>query len=134
MRMSWERFKQALVNAAYLTVMMILTALAVNVIGPLESVVAFFAFFASSIALAHLTGLDAVDGGDVAISILIGLASMILLSAYLTTLTGSFIASLTAALLGAGITIGSIWLIHRLKRGGIALSSRMAEASPWLED
>jgi hypothetical protein len=132
MRVSWEELKRALAGAAYLTALMILVALAVRALGPLESVVAFFTFFASSIALAHLTGLDAVGGA--AIGIFVGLASMILLSACLAALTGSFIASLAAALLGAGITVGSIWLIHRLKRGGIAPSSRMAEASPWLEE
>lgn len=134
MRVSWEELKRALAGAAYLTALMILVALAVRALGPLESVVAFFTFFASSIALAHLTGLGAVGGGGAAIGIFVGLASTILLSACLATLTGSFIASLAAAPLGAGITISSVWLIHRLKRGGIAPSSRMAEASPWLEE
>ena len=135
MPVSWEEFKRALAGAAYLTALMILVALAVHTLGPLESLVALLAFFASGIALARLAGLEAVGGGGAAVGILIGLASMILLSAYLTALAGlgPLAASLAAALLGAGIAVGSIWLAHRLKRGGVALSSRMAEASPWLE-
>ena len=136
MRVSWEEFKRALAGAAYLTALMILVTLAVHTLGPLESVVAFLAFFASGIALARLAGLEAVGGGGAAVGILAGIASLILLSTCLTALAGlaPLVASLAAGLLGAGVAVGASWLAHRLKRGGAALSSWMAEASPWLED
>jgi hypothetical protein len=134
MRVSREEFERALAGAAYLTAPLILGALAARNLELLELAVAIAVFLAATVALARLAGLDVLDGADRRVGALLGAASLALLSIYLTAAgLAPLTASLVAGLSGACVAVGTNWLVHRFKRGENALSSRMAEASPWLE-
>jgi hypothetical protein len=138
MRVSWEELQRALAGAAYLAALLILGALAARALEPLELAVAIAVFLAATVALsaalARFAGLDVLDGVDAAAGALLGAASLALLSIYLTAAgLAPLTASLAAGLSGACVAVGASWLARRLKRGETALSSWMAEASPWLE-